>query len=324
MNRIDHQVRSLIDTAIKRIASDNTAGAAEVLRHAGTVFTLLNAELAQPAVTNVDRALRAVIETGVAIALAQPAMSPLLKLASAAISAARVATTAAESLESAKNAALDFVEKAERGACDSASRAAALIPDGATVLTHSRSSTVLAAFVEAGRRGKNFSVVVTESRPMLEGRSLAASLISDEISVTLIADAAASLAMERVDLILVGSDKITPTNVVNKIGTRMIALAARERGLPVYAICDTSKFICEESVGLKGPDSGTASELWLEAPRGVMVLNSYFEPTPLANFTAIVTEDGVLSIEEAARRAREASIDGELLKALEVARAGIR
>ncbi|HSQ20936.1 MAG TPA: hypothetical protein VLR92_11250 [Blastocatellia bacterium] len=324
MTGIDHQVRSLIDAAIKQIASDNASGAAEILRHAGAVFGLLKAASAEIAVGNLERAQKAVIETGVAIALAQPAMSPLLKLASAVISAARIATSAAESLESAENAALDFVEKAKRGARDSASRAVTMISDGATVLTHSRSSTVLAAFVEARLGGKKFSVVATESRPMLEGRSLAGSLSDSDISVTLIADAAASLAMEQVDLILVGSDTITPANVVNKIGTRMIALAARERGLPMYAICDTSKFICEESVGLKSRHSGTESELWPETPSGVKVLNSYFEPTPLANFTAIITEDGALSIEEAARRAREASIDEELLKALEVLRDGVR
>jgi translation initiation factor 2B subunit (eIF-2B alpha/beta/delta family) len=130
--------------------------------------------------------------------------------------------------------------------------------------------------------------------------------------------------MVHVNLILVGSDKITPTNVVNKIGTRMIALAAGERRLPMYAISDTSKFICEEPVGLKVRDAGTASDLWPEAPSGVTVLNSYFEPTPLANFTAIITEDGALPIGEAARRAREASIDEELLRALEVLRDGVR
>ena len=46
------------------------------------------------------------------------------------------------------------------------------------------------------------------------------------------------------------------------------------------------------------------------------MVNRYFEPTPLACFTGIVTEDGALSITEAARRAEEASIDNALVRAL--------
>ncbi len=315
LTRRNHQPSGVIDAAISQIASDKTSGASEILRRARTVFSLLNSESPEPEAVSVERARQTVIATCKAIVLAQPDMSSLLRLAGAVLSSALIATSAAESLESAENAAQAFVEMAERGARDSALHAATLIRDGATMLTHSRSSTVLAAFVEARRCGRNFSVFATESRPMLEGRTLAEALSRHGINVTLIADAAASLAMDRVDLILVGADKITPANLVNKIGTRMIALAARERGLPVYALCDTSKFIREDFAG-SGLRPEPASELWPEAPRGVMVVNRYFEPTPLIGFTSVITEDGVLSIEEAARRAEEASINGALIGAL--------
>jgi ribose 1,5-bisphosphate isomerase len=159
---------------------------------------------------------------------------------------------------------------------------------------------------------------------MLEGRVLAEAIAGQDIRVTLIADAAASIAMEQVDLVMVGADKITPVNLVNKIGTRMIALAARERGLPVYALCDTSKFIRDDCFGLGIRDLGGANELWPAAPRGVAVVNRCFEPTPLAFFTGIITEDGALSIEEVARRAEQAAIDKELVNAFGVLCDGIR
>ena len=251
-------------------------------------------------------------------------MSALLRLASTALSAARIATGARVSLEAAQEAALNFVANAERGAGDAALHGAALIRDGAAVLTHSRSSTVLAAFLEAKRRGRDFSVVATESRPMLEGRALAQAIASQDVCVTLIADAAASLAMQQVDLVMVGADKITPVNLVNKVGTRMIALAARERHLPVYALCDTSKFIREDYIDPGIRDLGDANELWTEAPRGVAVVNRYFEPTPLAFFTAVITEDGALSIKEVARLAEQAAIDKELVNAFGVLSDGIK
>jgi len=314
LSRRDKQSRAVIDAAISQIASDNTSGAAEILRRAGAVFTLLNTSLGQVTDTS-ELAQQAVIQTCIALALAQPDMSALLRLASAALSAARIATGARETLEAAQEAALNFIENAERGTRGAALHGAALIRDGATVLTHSRSSTVLAAFLEAKRRGRDFSVVATESRPMLEGRALAEAIANQDIRVTLIADAAASLAMEHVDLVMVGADKITAVNLVNKIGTRMIVLAARERDLPVYVLCDTSKFIREDYVGAGIRDLGDTNELWTEAPRGVAVANRCFEPTPLAFFTGIITEDGALPIKEVARRAKQAAIDKELVNA---------
>jgi translation initiation factor 2B subunit (eIF-2B alpha/beta/delta family) len=204
LSRRDKQSRAVIEAAIRQIASDNTSGAAEILRRAGAVFTLLNTS-GQDA-NNSGLAQQTVIQTCIGLALAQPYMSALLRLASAALSAARIATGARESLEAAQDAALNFIGNAERGARGAALHGAALIRDGAAVLTHSRSSTVLAAFIEAERRGRDFSVVATESRPMLEGRVLAEAIAGQDIRVTLIADAAASLAMEQVDLVMVGAD----------------------------------------------------------------------------------------------------------------------
>lgn len=257
-----------------------------------------------------------VIEACRALVRAQPHMSPLLRLASFVISAARTAEGDREAFKSAEDASMTFIENTVRSARAAAVKAASLIHSGATVLTHSRSSTVLAALVEAKRAGRDFSVIATESRPMLEGRSLAETLAGQAIRVTLIADAAASLAMNRVDIALVGADTITPQNLVNKIGTRMIALAARARALPLYSVCDTSKFIPADYPSDLVRNEGSANELWPDAPKGVRLVNCYFEPTPLTYFTAIITEDGALTSEEAASQAKDASIDDLLVNAL--------
>ncbi|HXI93175.1 MAG TPA: hypothetical protein VNO24_24470, partial [Blastocatellia bacterium] len=90
MSRRDKQSRTVIDAAISQIASDNTSGAAEILRRAGALFTLLNTSLGQVTDTT-ELAQQAVIQTCIALALAQPDMSALLRLASAALSAARIA-----------------------------------------------------------------------------------------------------------------------------------------------------------------------------------------------------------------------------------------
>lgn len=324
MNRKNNQSGEPIAAAIRGIASDNASGAAEILRRAGAALELLNARSSGLEAIDVEAAQRAVLAACTALALAQPDMSPLVLLASKALGAARIETDARQALQAAQDAALNFIETAERAAHSAAMEAAALICEGGTVLTHSRSSTVLAALVEAKARRRAFSVVATESRPMLEGRTLAAALAAQCVSVALIADAAASLAMDHVDMVLIGADKVTPMSLVNKIGTRMIALAARERGLPVFSICDSSKFIRENYFSRAARDSNDPAELWPDAPRGVDVVNRYFEPTPLDCFTGIITEDGVLSCKEAGRRAEQASIDQELVKALRAFRDRIK
>jgi translation initiation factor 2B subunit (eIF-2B alpha/beta/delta family) len=312
---INHTSPIMSNEAITRIALNNTSGAAEILRRAGEIYSLLRVQQTEEA--SAEDAQQTLIETCIGLVKAQPDMSPLLRLASLAIAAARTATSGHDALRAAEAASLGFIESAERGVRDAAPHAARLIQGGAAILTHSRSSTVLATLIEAARAGKAFSVIATESRPALEGRALAEALGNQKIRVTLIADSAASLAMDQVDFILVGADTITPREIVNKIGTRMIALAARERGLPVYAVCDTSKFICGDYCRGSVRNDGTADDLWPGKPSGILTMNRYFEPTPLGYFTGIITEDGALSAEEAARCAEGATIDKELVDALE-------
>jgi len=147
-------------------------------------------------------------------------------------------------------------------------------------------------------------------------RALAKALAAQGTRVSVIADSAAASVLNQVDLVLVGADKITPEYLVNKIGTRMIALAARERAVTVCAACDTSKLIDADYHIASARDRRSVDELWPEAPKEVVVVNRYFEPTPLALFTTIITEQGELSPEETARRAERASIDSELADAL--------
>ena len=276
--------------ALDEIASDNTSGAVEILRRAAALYSQLDSASAQKTIDSLS----------IELARAQPRMSPLIRLAN-------------EVMKSSHGAAARFVENAARAASAAATHAANLIDEGARVLTHSRSSTVLETFAQARRAGKNFSIVATESRPMFEGRTLAEALVKQDVPVTLIIDAAAAVAIEEVDLVLVGADAITPVSVINKAGTRMIALAAREKGIRMFSVCDTSKFIREDC--LAPEHEHPTAELWPDAPAEVIITNKYFESTPIAWFTGIVTEHGILSSNEAAQRADEVSIDRRLVEA---------
>lgn len=306
----------MLESLLKEIAEDNRSGAAETLKRAAEIFSMLAARPQKPGPATIEDARLIVIRTSAALVQAQPDMAPLANLASRAVRAALVAETAGRIYQAAASAAHIFIKEAESASVAACAHASALVEENSVVLTHSRSSTVLGALLKSRREGKRFRVVITESRPLLEGRALAEELAREGASVTLIADAAAALDMQRVDLVLFGADKVTPLSLVNKIGTRMIALAAQERGVAVYAICDSSKFISVDARAFFSDERRSADELWPAAPKGIAVMNRYFEPTPLSCFTKIITEEGPISVEEAARSAEANFIEQALALAL--------
>ena len=170
-----------------------------------------------------------------------------------------------------------------------------------TVFTISDSSTV--ADVVLGVGAKN--VVVTESRPQMEGRNLAERLAGEGVNVLLIVDAAAAMFMESADVAVVGADSVLhDSSFVNKIGTRTVALAARDQGVPFYVVCSTSKFNVMNYLGrgveLEEKDPAEVAEL-----EGVNVRNPYFEVVPGRLVKGIITEMGVMEPLDIRRRMEE-------------------
>src|SRR5262245_21102266 len=281
---LPYQVIELLEA----IKADNRSGAAEILRKAAAVYADASGSQA-----GLSRQGSVLIVGMISSALreAQPAIAPLLNLTKEVDSVIQRSGGDRE-LELAAKTALEFAESASRKAAASAVRGAQLISENSVVLTHSRSSTVLAALLDAASGGRRFTLLATESRPMLEGRQLAEAVSSTGIDVSIMVDAAAALVMDTVDLVLVGADRVTAEHVVNKIGTRMIALAARDLGIPIYCLADTSKFIRDPPTApqANAPDA----EVWPDHPPAVSVINQYFEEVPVGLFTAIVTESGPL------------------------------
>jgi translation initiation factor 2B subunit (eIF-2B alpha/beta/delta family) len=71
--------------------------------------------------------------------------------------------------------------------------------------------------------------------------------------------------------------------------------------VPFYTLCGGEKLVPS---GYDPPEQREwpASEVWAEAPAGVRVRKQYFEWTPLAELSGIVTEQGLLSVAEAEGR----------------------
>ena len=128
------------------------------------------------------------------------------------------------------------------------------------VVTLSSSSLVTRTLCEKNGSDKRhdrrrLKVVVSESRPLREGVDVAARFASEGgHDVTLVTDAALGSELLRMKkqscgdssspisvIVLVGADAIDDGDVVNKVGTRMLALAAREAGVPFFLVSTSDK-----------------------------------------------------------------------------------
>jgi len=162
-----------------------------------------------------------------------------------------------------------------------------------SVVTLSNSGSVTHALA-AISHVSSLRVACSESRPALEGRRLAAQLASLEIPVTCYADAAIGHALNDGDAVIVGADAIASEWFLNKVGTRMLAAAASQRGLPVYVVASRDKFVSAVLAERLVVREEASSEIWSEPPAGVTVRNPYFERTPLDPVTAVISDIGVL------------------------------
>ncbi|HLK91420.1 MAG TPA: S-methyl-5-thioribose-1-phosphate isomerase [Polyangia bacterium] len=172
--------------------------------------------------------------------------------------------------------------------------------------------TALAGVYAAHDAGVPLHVWVDETRPRNQGAALTAwELGQHGVPHTVIVDNAGGHLMQRgrVDLVIVGTDRTTAAgDVVNKIGTYLKALAARDSGIPFYvaapspsidwSIADADAIPIEERAAdevatVSGADAaGAAVRVRVVAP-GSPAANPGFDVTPARLVTGIITERGV-------------------------------
>ncbi|MFQ6604015.1 MAG: hypothetical protein ACE5D8_00515 [Fidelibacterota bacterium] len=155
------------------------------------------------------------------------------------------------------------------------------------VLTHSRSSTVETVLRQAGKEGFLEMVYCTESRPGYEGLGLARSLC-EIVPVTLITDTNIMRIIPEIDCVILGADAVDALgNIRNKVGSRMMALLAREEHIPVIVLADKSKWLSE--LLPKDGEEHDPAELG-HGISGITVLNTYFESIEQSLITTIISD----------------------------------
>lgn len=175
---------------------------------------------------------------------------------------------------------------------------AELVLDDSTVMTHCHSSFVDEILWKAKELGRNFRVVNTETRPLFQGRTTVKKLREKGIDVIHVVDSAMWWAMDKfdVDVILTGADAVTVEGVaLNKIGSRLLALSARELHVPLYICTSLLKYNSDTVLGRKSAiEMRESAEIWPSHPEGVKVYNPAFETIASQYISAYVTEYGLI------------------------------
>ena len=294
---ISPEIISLID----EIRNDKTHGASQLARQAMSVLKIA-AEHSQT--DSVEQFLLEQKEVGERLMSTRPAMAPVFNIVS------RFLGTASEvsvdiGLDSIKSLAISKADELANNSLQAIAQivnyGSELITDGDRIMTHSYSSTVVAVLSKTFTKYKHIEVIATRSGPGRTGERIAQELGLYGLPVAFIDDAAVGLYISAVNKVMVGADRVCADgNIINGIGTCQLALAAKKAGIPFYVLCETLKLdpvLRSDEVDLEEKEPSEVVEPGRLPPQ-VRVRNPYFDITPLELVAGVVTENGILTLEE--------------------------
>jgi len=193
---------------------------------------------------------------------------------------------------------------------------ATIIPKGATILTHCNAGalatvgygTALGVVRSAFENDKSIKVFADETRPRQQGARLTTyELTRDGIDTTLITDGMGAYFMKKgmIDVAVVGADRIALNgDAANKIGTYMVAIAAKYHNIPFYIAAPKStidpgiKTGDEIVIELRNKEEVTIINDKLICTDKVKTINPGFDVTPNELISGIITEYGIFKPSE--------------------------
>ncbi len=210
------------------------------------------------------------------------------------------ASSLEEAVRAVVNAAEEFIEYSLNAVRIIGELGAKRLENGDVVMTHCHSTAAVSVIATAHNQGKVHRVYVKETRPKMQGLITAKALADAGLDVILIPDSSVRYFMKKVNKVVVGADTIAANGaVINKIGTSMVALAAKEARVRMYVASETYKFSPQTVIGELVPIEVRSpleivTEEWLNRNPEVKVYNPVFDVTPPEYIDAIITEKGVI------------------------------
>jgi len=187
---------------------------------------------------------------------------------------------------------------------------AEIILDGDTILTHCNAGalacvdygTALGVVRSAYHEGKKIDVICDETRPLGQGARLSVwEMQQEDIPVKLIPDVASGYLMQKgeINKVVIGADRVARDGIANKIGSLLVALAAKRFHVPFYVAAPLSTFdfdisIYDTEIEERGSEEVTHYGGCRICPKGTEVRNPAFDIVPKDLITGIITEKGII------------------------------
>ncbi len=284
-----------VELLIKEILDDRTHGASQLARQA---LETLKVAAEESRAEGVDQFWTEMEEISWRLMSIRPSMAPIYNAVKRLLAA--ISDDKYQDLDSLRQAAISEADKLIQSSVSAitqiAVHAADLIKSQDIILTHSYSSTVAMALRSAYKKHR-IQVIVTRSGVGRTGQRMAWELNYDGIPVTFVDDTAMGLYISQASKVLVGADRICADGgLVNGVGTYLLALAAKEAGVPFYVLCETLKLdfrLKSSEVELEEKEPNEIAQPGI-LPEGVTVKNPYFDMTPLKLITGIINEHGMV------------------------------
>jgi len=188
---------------------------------------------------------------------------------------------------------------------------ASILPGERSILTHCNTGslatsgwgTALGVIRQVNAEKRLKQCYADETRPFLQGARLTVwECRRDNIPVKLVTDGMGGYLMTEglVDAVIVGSDRIAANgDVANKIGTFMLAMAAKYHNIPFLVAAPTTTIALGTPTGKQIPieqrphdEVSHVRGQWI-TEEGTEVFNPAFDVTPSELVSAIITEEGV-------------------------------
>jgi len=220
-----------------------------------------------------------------------------------------------------------------------------IVNDGDVILTYGRSEVVQDVLQDAiQNQGKQFRLIIVDSRPLLEGRDVVELFSATEnVEITyVLLNSLSYVMMGEVTKVFLGAAALMSNgSILSRVGTASVALMAKANNVPVLVCCETYK-ICSrvQLESITGNELGNVDDLirttsstmmmddtkddkenknekkldkdilgdWHTIP-SLKLLNLLYDLTPSEFVSGIVTELGILPPTSVAVLVREMNLE---------------
>ncbi len=157
-----------------------------------------------------------------------------------------------------------------------------------SILTISRSGTLINVFKLWHKRNRNLKLIITESRPASEGKLMAKELLKTGLKIELITEAMSGIFIPKSDAVIIGADAVLKNgNVINKSGSLSLAVLCKYYKKPFYVLTTKSKFVNRNRYKIieELPDT-----VWKFSHPNLRTINIPFEEIDRKLITEIISE----------------------------------